>query len=166
MKEESKKSINREALLLAISEDELHMFLEGRGLYRLGYNPYSPGESMLNLEPAMAEIYSYYKEMNNSDIDRVLENTLLKLMQYKSGDGVYEVFSVISYQLRMEIRGISPFEIDKSKLIGELRKYALKYEDKLKAIRKYEGDRFGEGLWEAMKKENELNIKKYGIKIL
>jgi len=62
-------SINRKSLLLAIKRNELDDFLVGRGVYSFGFNPYKPGNSMLDLDNAMAEIYKYYSDKPNERID-------------------------------------------------------------------------------------------------
>lgn len=48
------EKLNREGLLVEIKRNELHQFLSGTGMYRLGYNSYAPGSTMLNLAPAMS----------------------------------------------------------------------------------------------------------------
>ncbi|AGF57863.1 hypothetical protein B0P06_003828 [Clostridium saccharoperbutylacetonicum] len=158
--------INRKSLLLAIKRNELDDFLVGRGVYSFGFNPYRPGDSMLDLDNAMAEIYKYYIDEPNERIDLLLEKTLLDWLTWKSGIGVYAVFLVLSYQLKMEKSKESPFNINKKYIIMELRKSALKYEDKLKNRKEYEGENLVEGLWEAMQLENKRNIKNYDIEIL
>ncbi len=158
--------INRKSLLLAIKRNELDDFLVGRGVYSFGFNPYKPGNSMLDLDNAMAEIYKYYIDEPNERIDLLLEKTLLEWLTWKSGIGVYAVFLVLSYQLIMEKLKKSPFNINKKEVMGELRTNALKYKDKLKNRKEYEGENLVEGLWEAMQLENKRNIKNYGIEIL
>ena len=158
--------INRESLLLAIKRDELKAFLRGKGVYSFGSNPYAPGNSMLNLSCAMPEIYSYYNENQNSAIDSLLEKTLLEWLTWKSGIGVYAVFSVMSYHLIKESQNKAPFKLNNTKILDELKKAATMYEDKLKLNQEYEGEGLNEGLWEAMQKENERNKKEYGINIL
>ena len=158
--------INRKSLLLAIKRNELDDFLVGRGVYSFGFNPYKPGNSMLDLDNAMAEIYKYYIDEPNERIDLLLEKTLLEWLTWKSGIGVYAVFLVLSYQLIMEKLKKSPFNINKKEVMGELRTNALRYKDKLKNRKEYEGENLVEGLWEAMQLENKRNIKNYGIEIL
>lgn len=160
------ENLNREALLLAIEEDELDEFLMGRGLYSFGDNPFLPGDSYLDLDNAMAEIYRYYDEYPEKRIDLLLEKTMLDWLTWDSGIGVYAVFSFLSYQLMMEKEGKSPFKINKKLLISELRKNVPIYEKELKEDNEYEGAGLKEGLWEAMHNENEGNIDEYGIKIL
>ena len=158
--------INRKSLLLAIKRNELDDFLVGRGVYSFGFNPYRPGNSMLDLDNSMAEIYKYYIDKPDERIDLLLEKTLLEWLKWKSGIGVYAVFLVLSYQLIMEKLKKSPFNMNKKEVIEELRKNALTYKDKLKNRKEYEGENLVEGLWEAMQLENERNIKNYGIEIL
>lgn len=158
--------INRKSLLLAIKRNELDDFLVGRGVYSFGFNPYRPGDSMLDLDNAMAEIYKYYIDEPNERIDLLLEKTLLDWLTWKSGIGVYAVFLVLSYQLKMEKSKESPFNINKKYIIMELRKSVLKYEDKLKNRKEYEGENLVEGLWEGMQLENKRNINNYDIEIL
>lgn len=160
------KNLSRQGLLLAIKRNELDLFLSGTGMYRLGYNPYSPVNSMLNLAPAMAEIYSYCVEEPQKRIDLTLQNTLMEWLTWKSGTGVFAVFLVLSYQLKMEQLNKSPFKLDRDKIINELKNVVSTYEDKLKKIKEYEGESLKEGLWEALQIENNMNIKNYGIKIL
>ena len=159
-------SINRKSLLLAIKRNELDDFLVGRGVYSFGFNPYKPGNSMLDLDNAMAEIYKYYSDKPNERIDLLLEKTLLDWLTWKSGIGVYAVFLVLSYQSVMENLKKSPFNINKKEVIRELRKNVLIYEDKLKNRKEYEGENLAQGLWEAMLLENKRNIENYGIEIL
>lgn len=158
--------LNRKGLLVAIRRKELDEFLTGRGLYRLGYNQYAPGNSMLNLAPAMEAIYSYYREAPSARVDLVLEDALLDWLTWKSGIGVYAVFSFLSYQLKMEQSNESPFSVNRTKLIDELKKVLAIYGDKLKVRKDYEGENLKEGLWEAMQIENQINIDKYNIQIL
>lgn len=158
--------LNRQGLLLAIKRNELDEFLCGSGMYRLGYNSYDPGNTMLNLAPAMTAIYSYYIDEQEKRIDIELEKTLLDWLTWKSGIGVFAVFSVLSYQLKMELSNKSPFKINKDKIIIELKKALDMYEDDLKAYKEYEGECLTDGLWEAMQIENKMNIRNYGIKIL
>ncbi|AAK78327.1 hypothetical protein BJV85_003672 [Clostridium acetobutylicum] len=80
-----------------------------------------------------------------------LEDTLLDWLTWKSGIGVFAVFSVLSYQLKMELNNKSPFKINK---------------DKIKKRKEYEGESLKEGLWEVMQIENKINIKNYEIEIL
>lgn len=161
-----RESLEREGLKLAIKRNELDEFLEGRGMYNLGNNPFVPGESMLNLGPAMSEIYRYYKDEPNDRIDLLLEKTMLDWLTWKSGIGVFAVFSFLSFQLKMEKNNESPFKIDSDKLIKELKNALIIYEYKLKQRKEYEGEGLSEGLWEAMQIQNDMNIKNYGIKIL
>lgn len=160
------EKLNREGLLLAIENNELDEFLSGSGMYRLGYNSYAPGNVMLNLSPAMAAIYSYYIDEPDNRVDLKLENTLLDWLTWKSGIGVFAVFSVLSYQLKMELSNKSPFKINKDKINKELKKALDIYKDDLKVLKEYEGESLKEGLWEAMQIENKINIKNYGIEIL
>ena len=160
------EKLNRQGLLLAINRNELDEFLSGSGMYRLGYNPYAPGNTMLNLSPAIAAIYSYYIDEPEKRVDLELEKTLFKWLTWKSGIGVFAVFSVLSYQLKMEQINKSPFKINKDKIIIALKEAINIYEDKLKSSKRYEGECLKEGLWEAMQIENKINISNYGIKIL
>lgn len=160
------EKLNREGLLVAIENNELHQFLSGTGMYRLGYNPYAPGNTMLNLTPAMSAIYSYYIDEPKKRVDLILEDTLLDWLTWKSGIGVFAVFSVLSYQLKMELNNKSPFKINKDKIKKELKKALDIYKDKLKKRKEYEGESLKEGLWEAIQIENKINIKNYGIEIL
>lgn len=160
------EKLNREGLLLAIKRKELDEFLSGSGMYRLGYNPYAPGNTMLNLTPAMSAIYSYYIDEPEKRVDLILENTLLDWLTWKSGIGVFAVFSVLSYQLKMELSNKSPFRINKDKIKKELKNALDIYKDELKKRKEYEGESLKEGLWEAMQVENKINIKNYGIEIL
>ena len=160
------EKLNREGLLIAIENNEIDEFLRGRGMYRLGYNPYAPGNSMLNLSPAMSAIYSYYIDEPENGVDLILENTLLDWLTWKSGIGVFAVFSVLSYQLKMELSNKSPFKINRDKINKELKKALDIYKDDLKELKEYEGESLKEGLWEAMQIENKINIKNYGIEIL
>lgn len=160
------EKLNREGLLLAIKRNELDEFLSGSGMYRLGYNPYAPGNTMLNLTPAMSAIYSYYIDEPEKRVDLKLEDTLLNWLTWKSGIGVFAVFSVLSYQLKMELNNKSPFKINKDKIQKELKNALDIYKDKLKKRKEYEGESLKEGLWEAMQIENKINIKNYGIEIL
>ena len=91
---------------------------------------------------------------------------MLDWLTWKSGIGVFAVFSVLSYQLKMERSNKSLFKIDKDKIIMELKKALDIYEDDLKELKEYEGETLQEGLWEAMQIENKINIKNYGIEIL
>ncbi len=158
--------LNREGLLVAIRRKELDEFLTGRGLYRLGYNQYAPGNSMLNLAPAMEAIYSYYRDVPHARVDLALEEALLDWLNWKSGIGVYAVFSFLSYQLKMEQSNESPFNVNQTKLIKKLKKALDLYGDELKVRKDYEGESLKEGLWEAMHIENQINIDKYNIRIL
>ena len=88
------ENLDRQCLKLSIESNELDMFLGGRGLYSFGHNQYAPGNSMLNLNPAMAAIYSYYIDEPKKRVDLELEKTLLDWLTWKSGIGVYAVFSV------------------------------------------------------------------------
>lgn len=160
------KDLSRQGLLLAIKRNELDEFLSGRGIYKLGYNEYAPSNTMLNLTPAMSAIYSYYIEETDKRVDLELENTLLDWLTWKSGIGVFAVFSVLSYQLKMEKNNKSPFRIDKDKIKNEFKRAVNAYKYNLKRIKEYEGENLKEGLWEAMQIENEANIKNYGIEIL
>lgn len=160
------EKLNREGLLLAIKRNELDEFLSGSGMYRLGYNPYAPGNTMLNLTPAMSAIYSYYIDEPEKRVDLKLEGTLLDWLTWKSGIGVFAVFSVLSYQLKMELSNKSPFKINKDRIKKELKKALDIYKDDLKELKEYEGESLKEGLWEAMQIENKINIKNYGIEIL
>lgn len=160
------EKLNREGLLLAIENNELDEYLSGTGMYRLGYNPYAPGNTMLNLTPAMSAIYSYYIDEPEKRVDLILEDTLLDWLTWKSGIGVFAVFSVLSYQLKMELSNKSPFKINKDKIKKELKKALDIYKDDLKELKEYEGESLKEGLWEAMQIENKINIKNYGIEIL
>lgn len=159
-------NLNRQRLLAALKKNELNSFLMGKGIYRIGYNPYAPGNTFLNLGPAMHEIYSYYKAEPEKRIDLELEKSLIQWLDWKSGIGVYGVFSFLSYVLKKEKENKSPFKINSEKLINELRKHVLDYKDKLKERKEFEGENLENGLWEAMMIENENNIDKYGIKIL
>lgn len=160
------EKLNRQGLLLAINRRELDEFLSGSGMYRLGYNQYAPRNTMLNLNPAMADIYSYYIDEPNQRVDLELEKTLLNWLTWKSGIGVFAVFSVLSYQLKMEQSNKSPFKIDKDKIIIALREAIKIYKDKLKNSKRYEGEYLKEGLWEAIEIQNKMNIDNYGIEIL
>ena len=71
-----RESLERECLKVAIERNELNSFLRGRGLFSLGYNQFEPGNSMLNLGPAMAEIYRYYKDKPIDKEDLALESVL------------------------------------------------------------------------------------------
>ena len=143
------ETLNRQGLLLAVNRKELDEFLSGSGMYRLGYNPYAPGNTMLNLSPAMAAIYSYYIDEPEKRVDLELEKTLLDWLTWKSGIGVFAVFSVLSYQLKMEQSNKSPFKIDKDNIMIEFKKALDIYEDDLKELKEYEGETLQEGLWEA-----------------
>lgn len=160
------KELNRQGLLLAINRNEINSFLAGMGMYRLGYNQYAPCNTMLNLVPAMSAIYSYYIDEPNKRVDLELEKTLLDWLTWKSGIGVFAVFSVLSYQLKMEKNHKSPFVIDIAKIKVEFDDALNIYREDLKRLKKYEGESLKEGLWEAMQIENKTNIDNYGIDIL
>lgn len=112
---------------------------------------------MLNLVPAMTTIYKYYADEPDKRVDLELKKTLLEWLTWKSGIGVFAVFSTLSYQLKMEQSNKSPFKIDKNKIMVEFKKAVNLYKHKLKDIKKYEGESLKEGLWEAMQIENKMN---------
>lgn len=68
--------LNRQGLLVTIRRNELDEFLCETGMYRLGYNTYAPGNTMLNLAPSMAAIYSYCKEAPDTRVDLELEKKI------------------------------------------------------------------------------------------
>ncbi|WP_257675249.1 hypothetical protein [Clostridium felsineum] len=91
------EKLNRRGLLPAIKRNELDEFLSVSGMYILGYNPYAHGNTILNLTPAMLAIYSYYIDEPEKRVDLKLEDTLLDWLPWKSGIGVFALFSVLSY---------------------------------------------------------------------
>lgn len=161
----TQEELNRQGLLLALHKDELYIFLAGGGIYMLGYNVYSPVNNMLNLAPSMAAIYSYYKDEPEERIDLILEKQVLRWLALKSCYGVYAAFSFLSYQLKMEQKNKSPFKLNTQKIMPEFKKQFESLREDLKKTKEYEGESLEEGLFEAMKNENEVNIENYGIKI-
>ena len=89
----------RKKLKIAIKRGDLDLFLGGRGLYRLGYNIYAPGDSMLDIEPTMGEIYRYYLDEPENRVDLELEKTIFEFLSYNSGRGVYAAVTILRYQL-------------------------------------------------------------------
>ena len=156
----------REKLKVAIECDELDLFLGGRGIYRLGYNIYAPGDSMLDIEPTMGEIYRYYLDEPENRVDLELEKTIFEFLSYNDGSGVYAAFTILRYQLINEKLGEAPFRLNYEKIKKEFDQAYRFYVENLKNLREYEGEMFQEGLWEAMQKENKRCIEDYGIDIL
>lgn len=160
------EKLNRQGLILAIEEKELDLFFRGDGIYMLGDNPYLPVSRLLNIEPAMLAVYSYYNEFPEKRVDLAIEEELLRWLHWDSAEDVFAVFSLLSYQMKNEKNGESPFELNKDKIITKLRESCETYKDELMKLKKYEGQSCECGLWEVMQRENTSNIEKYGVEIL
>lgn len=162
----AQEELRREQLLLAIKKDKLRLFLGGKGLYNLGSNIYSPGESLFDPAGAMGEIYAYYKDEPNCGIVELLEKNLLRWLEYKSGVGVYKAFMTISYQMEMEQKRVAPFKLNYQLLLPALQNAIATYKEILVKTMDFEGKRLERSLWEEMEVENKINIKNYGINLL
>lgn len=124
--------LNRKGLLLAIHEHELRLFLEGSGIYKIGYNPFLPGESIIDFESAIGEFYQYFKEKRDPSLVKLFEDTLCEMIKYKSGEGVFEVFLILTFQFKMEKSNEAPFKVNRNLLMKEFNMKAELYKEKLK----------------------------------
>lgn len=136
------------------NEDYMQSFLTGGPSYRIDYDSSVPPELYFtNLDEVFRGIYSIYNKYPELHVDKRLYNSLdiLSKNSYK----IYEFLTLISYQVRNEKRGISPFHIESVPLLKNCKKNLLKKQEILSRIHDYVGANKKDGQMGAIREYNE-----------
>lgn len=150
----------------AINNNELINLLEGSAPYKVELNQWIGACVPTDVGSVLTKgIYEVYKDNPNCNIDKLLEETLIKMIDGEIFD-LYCALSTFYSQLIEESFDSSPFKINKDKIIKKLR-YTLKNnEDKLRNYFEWEGIGRPEGMWTEVLRINSLCQKYGGISIL
>ncbi|AAK78116.1 hypothetical protein BJV85_000022 [Clostridium acetobutylicum] len=110
-------------------------------------------------------IYEIYKENPSVKIDKLLEETLLKMMDGGIVD-IYCALSTIYSQLIEESFGSAPFRINKAKILSKLKNSLISNKADLKSYFEWEGMGKPEGMWSEVLRINILCEKHWNLSII
>ena len=155
----------KEKLLIAIENNEVIDFLEGKDDYKVEFHQWVSANAPTDITQIMGQgIYKLYIERPDLNIDKILENTLLEMMDLKEFD-LYIVLQIIYFQLIRQKRGDAPFSLDMEKLLRKNRESLLKNKEKMKQYKEWAGEGKENGLWDEIVRINNL-CKKWNISII
>ncbi|URZ01299.1 hypothetical protein [Clostridium felsineum] len=156
----------RTKTITAINNNELINLLEGIGVYKVelhqwmgAYVPTDVGSILTN------GIYEVYREIPSIKIDKLLEKTLLEMIDRNLFD-LYCAVSTIYCQLIEESFDSSPFKINRNKIIGKLKISLRSNEVDLKKYFEWEGKGKSEGMWSEVLRINSICEKHWSLSII
>jgi hypothetical protein len=150
----------------AINNNELVNLLEGIGSYRIELHQWVSAHVPTDVGSVLTKgIYIVYKENPEVRIDKLLEETLLIMMNGEMVD-IYCALSTIYCQLIEESFDSSPFKIDRDKILSKLRSSLKNNEVNLKNYFEWEGMGRPQGMWTEVLRINSLCEKHWNISIL
>ncbi len=155
-----------ELLELAIENDELDLFFQGKGIYSLGDNKFYPVNRSIMADEAMDVIYRYKAESGKDSVIDEVEKCLCEWVTYKSGKGIYKAYQVLATILRSEKEGKATFLCNTPLLSETISKAFFQNTELLKTIKENESANFENGVYELILNENVYYYKKYGFLVI
>ena len=147
----------------AVKNDEFCELLEGKGEYYW--------ESLFVTIPTdwniiiHRGIYGAYKENPDLGVDKLLEESILKLSKGNI-EQLYVAFMVMMYQIEYEEDNEAPFKINRTKILNEVEKEILRNKDGLSKCKKWQGYGEENGLWDEILRQNKRVYEEYNLKLL
>lgn len=142
----------------AIASDNFIEFLEGKNHYSLMNDSHLANLSTPNdyVRILKEGIYNY----NENEIKPLLESSLIE-MSKADILGLYCAVEILYTQLLFEMKGESPFKIDKEKILYVVRKEIQEKKDSLSRYYDWEGRNEVEGMYGYMKRMNIVFNKRF-----
>ena len=147
----------------AVKNDEFCELLEGKGEYEWEcINVSIPTDWGIIFERG---IYGAYKENPDLGVDKLLEESILKLSKGNI-EQLYVAFMVMLYQIEYEEDNEAPFKINRTKILNEVEKEILRNKDGLSKCKKWQGYGEENGLWDEILRQNKRVYEEYNLKLL
>ena len=110
-------------------------------------------------------IYGAYKENPDLGVDKLLEESILKLSKGNI-EQLYVAFMVMLYQIEYEEDNEAPFKINRNKILHEVEKEVLKNKDGLSKFKKWQCCSGENGTWGEILRQNKRVYEEYNVKLL
>lgn len=153
-------------IIKSIKRKELYKVLLGEDKYKVDISPFVGANVPTDWPNIMrGGIYKVFNEYPELNIDNELENTLCFLLD----KGVFEIYvsvSVLFFQIISEENGISPFKINRDKILNITRRVLLKNQNEMYNYKKWMGEYYSNGIWEEFQRINNILNEDYAITII
>ena len=153
----------KEKLIKAIENDELKHFLCGEKIYKVEPSQYAPGAESTDVSKILSKaIYKVYKEQPK--IKEEFEKVLLQMLDGTS----YEVYMVVLYimsQLFKEKNGLSPFNINMTKILPKLQSSIANKKEEFNKSLEYPDEFEKKEFWSDMERFKKVCQEEYKIKL-
>ncbi len=150
----------------SIKRKELYKVLLGEDKYKVDISPFVGANVPTDWPNIMrGGIYKVFNEYPELNIARELENTLCFLLD----KGVFEIYasvSVLFFQIISEENGVSPFKINRDKILNIIRKVLLKNQNEMYNYKKWMGEYYSNGIWGEFERVNNILNEDYAITII
>ena len=151
-----------EILKRSINNNELQECLRGNGKYRY-QDKNDPGP--VNQSIVLDSIYKIYEKEPDVKIDILFQRSLCDMIN-SDVEGIYLVIYYLYEQIGNEVKGVSPFKIDrllfKSKVIDAIKNNKIEIDN----TNQLERLNVKGNILKRIYKINDFSIKKYGVSIL
>lgn len=156
----------RDLIEKAVAKNELNKFLRGDGEYKVPVPHMVPINIPTDWTYIIPNgIYKLFLEDPKIGIDKILENTLISMID-DDNLNIYTVVNVLFEHLSQENENRAPFSIDKSRIIPILKNKLNQKKEDLKKDFRWMGTSESEGLWSEVKRISNILKKEMKISII
>lgn len=150
----------------SIKRKELYKVLLGEDKYKVNISPFIGANVPTDWPNIMrGGIYKVFKQYPQLNIKEELENALCFLLD-KEVFEVYVSVSVLFFQIISEENGVSPFKVDRDKILNNIRNVLIKNQIKMYQYKKWMGEYYPNGIWGEFERINNILKEDYGITII
>ncbi len=160
-------SMNIEQMIIeAIKKNELYKVLLGEEEYKMEVSQFIGANVPTDWPNIMrGGVYKVFNKHPDLHINERLENAL-EILLSKDVFEVYVAISVLFFQIISEENKISPFRIDRKKIIGNVRNVLVYNKTKMKSYKKWMGEYYKNGIWGEVERISNILMGDYGINII
>lgn len=155
--------VDENVLFFAIEKNELKLLLRGDEPYKIENSQYAPGAEITEVGKVLSKIvYKAYKKQ--PDVKEYIEAALLEMLHQTNFD-VYIVILYVASQLFKEKNDISPFKLDITSILPNIK---LEVENRMKEFKQgiiYPSGFVNNKVWNDIERFNRVFQEEYNLKM-
>lgn len=155
--------VDENVLFSAIEKNELKLLLRGDEPYKIENSQYAPGAEITDVGKVLSKIvYKAYKIQ--PDVKEYIEVALLEMLHQTNFD-VYIVILYVASQLFKEKNDISPFKLDITSILPNIK---LEVENRMKEFKQgiiYPSGFVNNKVWNDIERFNRVFQEEYNLKM-
>ena len=147
-------------------EGEMYDYLQGNGDYKCPPNKYLPAYIPTDFERILKQgICSYYIDTKDEKIVTALENAIKDL---SNGDAVqiWIAYTYLGFMTMIKCKKGLPFEFNSEEIRKTVERAVISKVEELKRCKEWNGWNNEEGLWQEIKRTNEVLKENYNYTII